>query len=206
MPFLQIPLRQLLSLRLLVAIVTAETLSAAGCDREVTPRLATSGIDREGVQIDIKPLGKLTDEEVANKSGTLGVDGTYRVPAGTCEDTCDWAQVSVYIENKTAEPMAPPVIRVDTPAGQPKRPPLGLGAASIDPGRIGRIRWLIELYPEEANVDIRLSSSVFFEVTDNTASDDHAADATASKDGATDDTPPSDAPSTEASTAASEAN
>jgi hypothetical protein len=152
--------------RVLLGGLSLLVFSMTGCEREVTPRLATSGIARDAVQIDVKPLGKLTDEEVANRRSTLGVDGVYRVPAGSCEGPCDWAQVSLYVENKTSERMAPPVVRVDAPRGKPLRPPLGLGADRIDPGRIGRIRWLIEMYPEEENVDIRLSSSVFFEVTE----------------------------------------
>jgi hypothetical protein len=153
-------------LRLGALALVITVVALVGCEREVAPRLATSGIDREAVQIDIKALGKLTEQEIADKRAYLGIDGIYRVAAGTCSDGCDWAQVSVYIENRSTERMAPPVVRVDTPKGKPIRPPLGLGADRIDPGRIGRIRWLIEMYPEEQNVDIRLSSSVFFEVNE----------------------------------------
>jgi hypothetical protein len=68
--------------------------------------------------------------------------------------------VSVYVANRTSSPLAPPVIRLDAPAGRVPRLPLAGQAAQIDPGRTSRLRFIVERWPEEAAITATLSSSV----------------------------------------------
>ena len=58
------------------------------------------------------------------------------------------------------EPLAPPVVRLKSPTGKPPRLPIAFRGDEISNGRIGRIRWVVEMWPEEKSLTATLSSSV----------------------------------------------
>ena len=57
--------------------------------------------------------------------------------------------------------------RLAVPPGKERRLPIAFTGSDVDPGRTGRIRWLVEMYPEEKDLTATLSSSVRFDVTTN---------------------------------------
>ena len=75
----------MLFVRVLLGALALTVVASAGCEREVTPRLATSGIDREAVQIDVKPLGKLTEQEIVLGRALRNLKGKIESASGALE-------------------------------------------------------------------------------------------------------------------------
>jgi hypothetical protein len=145
---------------LLMGLVPA---TQSACD-DVEPRLVVSGFPIDSVDIDSKALGVLDDTALAAVRADRGIDGVLRLPDGSCTGGCRFAELSVYVTNTTPHALAPPVVRTRAIEGRPARAPLAFGVKEISPGRTGRIRVVVELWPEERALEAHLSSSVFVAV------------------------------------------
>jgi hypothetical protein len=145
---------------LLMGLVPA---TQSACD-DVEPRLVVSGFPLESVDVESKLLGVLDEGALTVLRMERGIDGVLRLPDGSCDGQCRFAELSVYVTNTTAAPLAPPVVRTRTVEGRPARAPLAFRAKEISPGRTGRIRVVVELWPEERSLEAHLSSSVFMAV------------------------------------------
>jgi hypothetical protein len=132
----------------------------SACD-DVEPRLVVSGFPLESVDIHSKMLGVLDENALGALASDPAVDGILRLADGSCESGCRFAELSVYVTNTTDVPLAPPVVRTRAIEGRPARAPLAFRAKEISPGRTGRIRVVVELWPEERTLEAHLSSSVF---------------------------------------------
>jgi hypothetical protein len=126
--------------------------------------LYADGFDPELVSFNVEDLGLLTDAALVDMGKRPEIDGALRLPKDVC-DPCRVAQVSVYVTNKSREPAAPPVVRLAAPKGRPSRNAIAFTGGEVSPGRTGRIRWLVALYPEEKALTATVSSSVFLDVT-----------------------------------------
>lgn len=155
--------------RLLLSAVAAVAVCATGCDRAPPLTLWVDGFAPEHVSFEVKDLGPLDDVGIAAVRREQAADGVMRLPPGSCPDRCRVAEVTVFVTNRTGNPEAPPVVRLATPPEKPRRLPIAFGGARIDPGRTGRVRWLVELWPGEERLDATLSSSVGFDVTSTTS-------------------------------------
>ena len=100
---------------------------------------------------------------------------------------CQVLLVSLFVTNAGSEGAAPPVVRFSSPPGKPVRVPIAYTGEEISPLRMGRIRFLVALWPDEDTLTVRLSGSVFIEVKTGTGTSPPAA-----REGAT---PPSPKPS-----------
>ncbi len=138
-------------------------LSLVGCD-EVETRVSAQRLPPQSVELDVEELGPLTEKAVRFYAARPEVDKIYRLPAGSCAGDCAFLEVTAWIRNKTEQRLAPPVIRLTAPPGRPPRAPIALRAEEVSPGRTGRIRVLVELWPEEKTLDVDLSGSTFFSV------------------------------------------
>jgi hypothetical protein len=143
-------------------------LLAFGCDDAPPLTLWVDGFAPEHVSFEVKDLGPLDDVGIATARREKAADGVMRLPPGSCPDRCRVAEVTVFVTNRTTTPEAPPVVRLTAPPEKPRRLPIAFGGARIDPGRTGRVRWLVELWPDEARLEATLSSSVGFDVTTTT--------------------------------------
>jgi hypothetical protein len=152
--------------RLLLSAITV--WAATGCERAPPLTLWVDGFAPEHVTFEVKDLGPLDEVGIASIRRERAADGVMRLPPGSCPDRCRVAEVTVFVTNRTGHPEAPPVVRLATPPEKPRRLPIAFGGARIDPGRTGRVRWLVELWPGEERLDATLSSSVGFDVTDTT--------------------------------------
>jgi len=150
-------------------LLSAVAVLAAGCDEAPPLTLWVDGFAPEHVSFEVKDLGPLDEPAIAATRRERAADGVMRLPPGSCPDRCRVAEVTVFVTNRTASPEAPPVVRLTAPAEKPRRLPIAFGGARIDPGRTGRVRWLVELWPGEARLEATLSSSVGFDVTTTTS-------------------------------------
>jgi len=148
--------------RALLVVVVA--WSAAGCERAPVT-LWVDGFVPEHVSYDVRDLGVLDDNALRALRETREIDGVLRLPADACPGVCRASEVSIYVQNRTAQPIAPPVVRLDAPPGRASRLPLAVRSAQIDPGRTGRLRFIVQRWPEENALSATLSSSVALEVT-----------------------------------------
>ncbi len=152
-------------MRLLLPVVVALFLPA--CSEQTPIQLWVDGFQPENVRFELQNLGPQTPAQLAAIKARKDVDGTLLLPPGSCPDPgCRAALVSVFVTNRSVEKEPPPVVRLAVPAGRPVRRPVVFQASDIDPGRVGRIRWLVELWPEEKDLSATLSSSVRLEVKD----------------------------------------
>jgi hypothetical protein len=143
------------------ALVMALLLSSCSPPLE----LFVAGFAPENVQVSVTDVGRLTDEQWLASKSSRDIDGRLRVAPGSCGDKpCRVAEVTVLVTNRSSSPEAPPVLRLQAPDGRPSRPPVAFGAAEISPFQVGRLRWLVELYPDEAALTAVLSSSVYVTV------------------------------------------
>jgi hypothetical protein len=141
--------------------------------------LFVAGFAPENVQVSVTDVGRLTEEQWQESKSSRDIDGRLRVATGSCGDKpCRVAEVSVMVTNRSPSPEAPPVLRLQAPAGRPPRAAVAFGSAEISPFQVGRLRWLVELYPDENALTAVLSSSVY--VTVGPPSDNIPASPTAS--------------------------
>ena len=137
---------------------------AAGCRDEVEVRLSSGAFARDDVMLEVEELFALDDTGIAARTAQGDVDGRAVVDERVCGGPCRALLLTLLLRNQTAERTAPPVVRLSSPAGRPARVPVAFSGQEISPGRTGRIRFLVALYPEEKALDVWLSGSVFFEV------------------------------------------
>lgn len=162
-------MRSVLLLFSLVACLTA------ACSPAPPLSLWVDGFAPEHVSFEVNDLGRLDDVGLEARRRERAADGVMRVPAGSCPQRCRVAEVTVFVANRTGHPEAPPVVRLRAPTGRERRLPIAFGNAQIDPGRTGRIRWLVQMWPEEHDLEATLSSSVGLDITAPPSSAAHAA-------------------------------
>jgi hypothetical protein len=150
--------------RLLLVVVIA-LAGLAACPKETPVMMWVDGFQPENVRFEVQDLGPQTAGQLQALKVRPDIDGALLLPAGSCPSSCKAAIISVFVTNRSKEKEPSPVIRLASPPGRARRLPIAFGAADIDPGRIGRIRWLIEMYPEERDLTATLSSSVRLDVT-----------------------------------------
>ncbi len=141
-------------------IAVVAVLLCAAC-KQTPVTLWVDGFVPEHISFDVKDLGTVDDAALAARAD---IDGVLRLPEGACVAACEASEISVYIHNRTTEPMAPPVIRLDVPDGKPRRLPLAVRAVQIDPGRTGRLRFVVFRWPDEKQLTATLSQSVAVDV------------------------------------------
>lgn len=140
----------------------------SACD-DVEPSLVVSGFPLETVDVQSRLLGVLDEAAIEALAEDPAVDGVLRLPAGACPNGCRFAELSVYVKNPTDQPLAPPVVRTRAVEGRPPRAALAFRSDEISPGRTGRLRVVVELWPEERTLTAHLSASVFVDVTSSEA-------------------------------------
>jgi len=149
---------------LLAALVLAPVAMSAGCSKAPPVTLWVDGFAPENVSFDVIDLGPLDDAALAAQKARPDVDGVMALPPGSCPGPCRAAQVSVFVANRGTTPEPPPVIRLDAPTGKARRLPIAFRVPQVDPGRTGRVRWVVQLWPEEQQLTATLSSSVALDV------------------------------------------
>jgi hypothetical protein len=142
-----------------MALFAVIVLCMVACQRTKV-QLYVDGFVPDNVQFDLDDLGVLTASEVDAVKNRPDVDGIMRIDPGACPSGCRVAMLEVLVTNHNATPEPPPVVRIEAPPGRPRRLPLVFQGKEISPGRIGRIRWAVELWPEEPALTAVLSSTV----------------------------------------------
>jgi len=145
-------------------VVATVVLVGSACPSRTPVELYVDGFAPEQVSFDVEDLGVPDDAAIKAVAGRADVDGTMLLPAGSCDGACRAVLVSVFVTNKGKQPEAPPVVRLEAPPTRARRLPIAFTAPAIDPGRIGRVRWLVQLWPEEQRLTATLSSSVVIDV------------------------------------------
>jgi hypothetical protein len=143
----------------LVAVV----LALVACQQKTDVQLWVDGFQPKNVRFEIEDKGPMAKADVDALAKRPDIDGSARLPDGTCPAPgCRVSIVSVFVHNmdSDAKPEPAPVIRLKVPEGKPARLPIAFRGGEINKGRIGRIRWVVEMYPEEKNLTAVLSSSV----------------------------------------------
>ncbi|MDP2345459.1 MAG: hypothetical protein Q8O67_31230 [Deltaproteobacteria bacterium] len=152
-----------------LVVVVATVTALVGCPEELPIQMWVDGFQPENVRFEIETLGPQSAEQLKAIKARPNVDGALLLPPGSCPAPgCRAALVSLFVTNRSGEKEPPPVVRLAVPAGRAARQPVVFQANDIDPGRIGRIRWLVELWPEERDLTATLSSSVRLLVSDPT--------------------------------------
>lgn len=145
-------------------VVATLALVCSACPQRTPVELYVDGFAPEQVSFDVEDLGALDEAAIKAIAARADVDGTMLLPAGSCDGPCRAVLVSVFVTNKSKQPEAPPVVRLDVPPTRARRLPIAFTAPAIDPGRIGRVRWLVQLWPQEQRLTATLSSSVVIDV------------------------------------------
>jgi hypothetical protein len=141
-------------MRWLIALVLL-----AGCKRETDVELFVDGFEPKNVRFEVEDLGPQTKEQLLTLKKRPDVDGALLLPDGSCNGPCKASIITVFVHNHTeAEP--PPVIRLKSPPNRAARLPIGFRGEEISKGRVGRIRWVVEMWPEEEKITATLSGSV----------------------------------------------
>lgn len=140
------------------------SMVAVGCKPAVPVELYVDGFEPEQVSFDVEDLGALDDAALREVRRRPDVDGAMLLPPASCSGPCRAVLVSVFVTNRSKTPEPPPVVRLDVPAGKDRRLPIAFSAVAIDPGRVGRVRWLVQLWPEETRLTATMSSSVVLDV------------------------------------------
>ena len=145
-----------------VTLILPALLAAASCDDKTRVEMFVDGFQPKNVRFEVEDLGALDAAGIAELDRRPDVDGIIPLPPGSCGAACRVALVSVFVDNTgqgaTDEPA--PVVRLRSPANRPLRLPIAYRGGAIDKGRIGRIRWAVEMWPEETSLTATLSSSV----------------------------------------------
>jgi hypothetical protein len=147
----------------LAFVVSAFVVMALGaCKAETRVDMFVDGFQPKNVRFETEDLGTLTTAQLRELDKRPDVDGVLYLPEGTCGGPCKAAMVSVFVHNLDADAKveAAPVIRLKTPPNRERRLPIAFRGGEIEPGRIGRIRWVVEMWPEEQSLTATLSSSV----------------------------------------------
>lgn len=144
-------------------VLASLALGSAGC-RDVEVRLVPSGLSPDDVMLEVHDLGRPDPALLARRAEARDIDGAHLLDEDACGRPCRALEITLFITNESGEPAAPPVVRLSSPAGRQARPPVALSAKEISPGRAGRVRFLLSLWPEEDVVEVRPSGSVFIEV------------------------------------------
>jgi hypothetical protein len=159
-------LRSGLGLSLCLGLSLSLALAAlSGCREDIEVRLQPSGLSRDDVMLEVNQLGRPDPALLARRAAAGDVDGASLLDESACGGPCRALEITLFLTNRAAEPAAPPVVRFSSPAGRPARQPVALTAKEISPGRTGRVRVLLSLWPEESVVEVRPSASVFIDVT-----------------------------------------
>lgn len=140
-------------------IALALLVGMAGCSEKTDVELYVDGFEPKNVRFEVEELGPQTKEQLLALKGRPDVDGVLFLPDNSCNGPCKAAIVTVFVHNKAqAEP--PPVVRLKSPANRPARLPIAFRGDEISKGRVGRIRWVVEKWPEEKKLTATLTSSV----------------------------------------------
>ena len=131
----------------------------AGCPKETAVEVYVDGFEPENVRFEVEELGAKTHDELTAISRRGDIDGVMLLPDNACAGPCQAALVSIFVHNR-AGAEAPPVVRLKAPSGRAVRQPIAFRGDEISQGRIGRLRWLVELWPEEQRIAATLSASV----------------------------------------------
>ncbi len=147
---------------LFAAAVLVVGLLAPGCKDKTKVELFVDGFQPKNVRFEIEDKGPLTKAQIAELKTHRDIDGVLEIPEGSCAGPCRVSIVSVYVHNmdNDAVDQPPPVVRIKSPPGRAKRQPIAFGGEQISKGRIGRIRWVVEMWPEEKSLTAVLSGSV----------------------------------------------
>lgn len=184
--------------RLLLAVAVAAAVFAAGCQKETPVMVWVDGFQPENVRFEVTDLGPQTAAQLQELKARGDIDGALLLPAGSCPGPCKAAIVSIFVTNRGHDKEPPPVVRLAVPPGKERRQAIAYRGSDVDPGRVGRIRWLVEMYPEEKDLTATLSSSVRLDVTTTPPATPPPATppATTPPETTPPETPPSTAPTT----------
>lgn len=139
-------------------------VGAAACG-DVDVRVYAYGLSPKSVQVEVEELGAVSAGALRARVRRGEVDGAAVLGDESCGGPCRAVEVTLFIRNDGDEPLAPPVARLSSPEGRPARLPVAFRAEEISPGRTGRLRFVTSLWPGERSFDVRLSGSVFLDVT-----------------------------------------
>ena len=139
-------------------------LCGLGCAKDIGFLLTVRDFEPANVRATLSSLGRLDADDVKIRRAKGDLDGVALLPLGACPDACSFALVDIYVDNPTNHAYAPPVLRLDAPAGRQARLATAFRGTEISAHRTGRIRTLVELWPEEDGLEGHLSSSIFLEV------------------------------------------
>jgi hypothetical protein len=148
-------------LALIVALVGC-VVAIAGCKAETRVDMFVDGFQPKNVRFEVEDLGPLDASQLRALDKRPDVDGVLYLPPNTCGGPCKAAMVSVFVHNMDADAKVEPapVIRIKSPPNRAARLPIAFRGGQIEKGRIGRIRWVVEMWPEEQSLTATLSSSV----------------------------------------------
>lgn len=141
------------------AALALALMAAVACTRPTAVEVFVDGFEPENVRFEVEELGARSQEELGELSRRGDIDGLLLLPPGSCAGPCRAAIVSIFVHNRGG-PEAPPVVRLKSPPGKASRAPIAFRGGEIDHGRVGRIRWIVELWPEETRLTATISSSV----------------------------------------------
>lgn len=142
-------------------------LAGAACEKKTVLELYVDGFQPSNVRFELEDLGPLDEAGIRSLDQRPDVDGIMMLPPGSCGNAlgagaCRVSLLSVFVHNMghdaTSEPA--PVVRLRSPTNRAVRLPIPYRGGAIDKGRIGRIRWAVQMWPEETSLTATLSSSV----------------------------------------------
>lgn len=142
-----------------VAVIALAAPLLGSCNDDTKVEVYVDGFEPKNVRFEVEELRALSQAELTELSRRGDIDGLLLLPVGSCAGPCRAAIVSIFVHN-LGDSEAPPVVRLKSPAGKAARQPIAFRGGEISHGRIGRIRWIVELWPGERRLTATLSSSV----------------------------------------------
>ncbi len=144
--------------------IALSVLVGGACRSQIPVEVYVDGFEPANVRFEVEELGPQTHQALAEVSRRGDVDGLLLLPDGACGGPCRAAMMSIFVHNRGGAE-APPVVRLKVPADKPARQPIAFRGDEISQGRVGRIRWIVELWPEERSLTATVSASVKLVVT-----------------------------------------
>ena len=117
----------------------------------------------ENVSLEVNDPGPLDDAALAGLKARPDVDGVMALPPGSCDGPCRAALVSVFVANRGTNPDPRPSFAWTPPWAEPDGCPSRFACRRWTRPH-GRVRWVVQLWPEEAQLTATLCSSVKLDV------------------------------------------
>lgn len=155
--------------RLLPLCVVFFALVPLACSEQQNIPVFVHGLPAQQIQIEQENLGEIAPEEWRYLEARPDIDGVDTGGTPCTTQICHGVLVTLFIENPSEVPWAPPMVRVRRQMPPQRGLPIAFSGREISPKRIGRLRVLLHAPTDTPAISLHLSHSVSVDVSTSPA-------------------------------------